>query len=119
LKPNPRTDRNLLVPDATPRPARGILASLLFGRRLRPFNHLQNPLRTRQNSTAGSGREPRSQDLSRHLYASVLAQGCNIGLTRMAQISERAYDRTSDEITLDEVERIFQKMPLEGRCISS
>ena len=40
-----------------------------------------------------SGREPRSQDLTGHLYASVLAQGCNIGLTRMAQISDRAYDR--------------------------
>jgi len=40
-----------------------------------------------------SGRELRSQDLTGHLYASVLAQGCNIGLTRMAQISDRAYDR--------------------------
>ena len=40
-----------------------------------------------------SGREPRSQDLTRHLYASILAQGCNIGLTRMAQISDRACDR--------------------------
>ncbi len=39
-----------------------------------------------------SGREPRSQDLIRHLYATILAQGCNIGLTRMAQISDRSYD---------------------------
>lgn len=39
-----------------------------------------------------SGREPRSPDLIRHLYASILAQGCNIGLTRMAQISDRSYD---------------------------
>jgi TnpA family transposase len=39
------------------------------------------------------GREPRNPDLTRHLYASLLAQGCNIGLTRMAQISDRAYDR--------------------------
>jgi len=39
-----------------------------------------------------SGREPRSQGLIRHLYASILAQGCNIGLTRMAQISDRSYD---------------------------
>ena len=40
-----------------------------------------------------SGREPRSQDMTRHLYASVLAQGCNLGLTRMAQICDHAYDR--------------------------
>ena len=40
-----------------------------------------------------SGREPRSPDLTRHLYASVLAQGCNLGLTRMAQICDHAYDR--------------------------
>jgi TnpA family transposase len=40
-----------------------------------------------------SGREPRSPDLTRHLYASILAQGCNIGLTRMAQICDHAYDR--------------------------
>ena len=38
-------------------------------------------------------REPRSPDLTRHLYASVLAQGCNLGLTRMAQICDHAYDR--------------------------
>jgi hypothetical protein len=37
------------------------------------------------------GREPRSQDLARHLYASILAQGCNLGLTRMAQICDQAY----------------------------
>ena len=39
------------------------------------------------------GREPHSQDLTRHLYASILAQGCNLGLTRMAQICDQAYDR--------------------------
>jgi TnpA family transposase len=39
------------------------------------------------------GREPRSRDLTRHLYASVLAQGCNLGLTRTAQICDQAYDR--------------------------
>jgi TnpA family transposase len=39
------------------------------------------------------GREPRSRDLTRHLYAAILAQGCNLGLTRMAQISDRTYDR--------------------------
>ena len=27
------------------------------------------------------GREPRSRDLTRHLYAAILAQGCNLGLT--------------------------------------
>ena len=31
--------------------------------------------------------------MTRHLYASVLAQGCNLGLTRMAQICDHAYDR--------------------------
>ena len=40
-----------------------------------------------------SGREPRSPDLTRHLYASVLAQGCNLGLTRTAQTCDQAYDR--------------------------
>ncbi len=40
-----------------------------------------------------SGREPRSQDLTHHLYASILAQGCNLGLTRMAHICDHAYDR--------------------------
>jgi TnpA family transposase len=40
-----------------------------------------------------SDREPRSRDLARHLYASILAQGCNLGLTRMAQICDHAYDR--------------------------
>jgi TnpA family transposase len=38
------------------------------------------------------GREPRGRDLTRHLYAAILAQGCNLGLTRMAQISDRTYD---------------------------
>lgn len=39
---------------------------------------------------AGGG-EPRSQELQLHLYASVLAQGCNLGLTRMAQIADVTY----------------------------
>jgi hypothetical protein len=39
------------------------------------------------------GREPRGRDLTRHLYAAILAQGCNLGLTRMARISYRTYDR--------------------------
>jgi TnpA family transposase len=29
----------------------------------------------------------------RHLYAAILAQGCNIGLTKMAQIADLSYDR--------------------------
>ena len=37
--------------------------------------------------------QPALLGMTRHLYASILAQGCNIGLTRMAQISDRAYDR--------------------------
>ena len=40
-----------------------------------------------------AGREPRSPDITRHLYASVLAQGCNLGLTRTAQTCDQAYDR--------------------------
>ena len=40
-----------------------------------------------------AGSEPRSRDLPRHLYASILAQGSNLGLTRMAQISDLAPDR--------------------------
>jgi hypothetical protein len=39
------------------------------------------------------GPEPRSRDLSRHLYAAILAQGCNLGLTRMAQSCDQTYDR--------------------------
>jgi len=39
------------------------------------------------------GSEARSKDLLRHLYASILAQGCNLGLTRMAQIADFTYDQ--------------------------
>jgi TnpA family transposase len=39
------------------------------------------------------GSEPRSKELLRHLYASILAQGCNFGLTKMAQIAEVRYDQ--------------------------
>jgi TnpA family transposase len=35
--------------------------------------------------------EPRSKDLQRRLYAALLGQGCNIGLTRMARIADAAY----------------------------
>jgi len=37
------------------------------------------------------GAEPRSPNLRLHLYASLLAQGCNLGLGRMAQIADVAY----------------------------
>jgi len=35
--------------------------------------------------------KPRSQNLRLHLYASLLAQGCNLGLSRMAQIADVTY----------------------------
>ncbi len=38
-----------------------------------------------------SGYEPPSRELRDHLYAALLAQGCNIGLTRMAQSSQTTY----------------------------
>jgi TnpA family transposase len=38
------------------------------------------------------GAEPRHPELRRQLYASVMAQGCNLGLTRMAQIADQSYD---------------------------
>ena len=38
-----------------------------------------------------AGSEPRSKDLQRRLYAALLGQGCNIGLTRMARIADAAY----------------------------
>ena len=37
------------------------------------------------------GTEPRSREVRNHLYASVLAQACNLGLTRMARISDLTY----------------------------
>lgn len=39
------------------------------------------------------GSESRSPNLLHHLYASILAQGCNFGLVRMAQIADLSYDR--------------------------
>ncbi len=38
-----------------------------------------------------AGSEPRTKDLQRRLYAALLGQGCNIGLTRMARIADVAY----------------------------
>jgi TnpA family transposase len=46
-----------------------------------------------QHFTHAGGSAPRSPDVLRHLYAAVLAQGCNIGLTKMAQIADLSYDR--------------------------
>ncbi len=38
-----------------------------------------------------AGNEPKGKDLQRRLYAALLGQGCNIGLTRMARIAETPY----------------------------
>jgi TnpA family transposase len=46
-----------------------------------------------QHFTHAGGSAPRSPDVLRHLYAAILAQGCNIGLTKMAQIADLSYDR--------------------------
>lgn len=35
-----------------------------------------------------SGNEPRTKELQKHLYASILAQSCNFGLEKMAQITD-------------------------------
>jgi hypothetical protein len=40
-----------------------------------------------------SGTEPRSRELRTHLYASVLAQACNLGPVRMARVSDRSYQK--------------------------
>ncbi len=39
------------------------------------------------------GTEPRSRELRTHLYASVMAQACNLGPVRMARISDLTYQR--------------------------
>jgi len=39
------------------------------------------------------GTEPRSRELWGHLYAAILAQACNLGLTRMAWISDLTYQK--------------------------
>lgn len=39
------------------------------------------------------GSEPRAKNLLVHLYASILAQACNLGLTTMAQIADLSYDQ--------------------------
>jgi TnpA family transposase len=46
-----------------------------------------------QHLTHAGGSAPRSPDFLRHLYAAILAQGCNIGLTKMAQIADLSDDR--------------------------
>ena len=38
-----------------------------------------------------AGSEPRSKDLQRRLYAALLSQGCNIGLTRMARSADTSF----------------------------
>lgn len=39
------------------------------------------------------GSTARSRELLRHQYACLVAQGCNIGLTKLAQIADLSYDR--------------------------
>jgi hypothetical protein len=46
-----------------------------------------------QPFTHASGSESRSKDFLPHLYAALIAHGCNIGLTKMAQIADVSYDR--------------------------
>lgn len=46
-----------------------------------------------QHFTHASGSTARSKDFLSHLYAALLAHGCNIGLTKMAQIADLSYDR--------------------------
>lgn len=41
--------------------------------------------------THAGGSRSRTPDLERHLYAAILAQGCNFGLTTMAEISDLTY----------------------------
>lgn len=41
--------------------------------------------------THAAGSEPRTPDLLRHLYAAILAQACNIGLTKLAEIADLSY----------------------------
>jgi len=41
---------------------------------------------------AGGG-EPRTRALKQHLYAAMLAQACNFGLTRMAQLADLSYQQ--------------------------
>jgi len=43
--------------------------------------------------THPSGNEPKAEEHMRYLYASVLAQGCNMSLSDMAQSSGLSYDR--------------------------
>ena len=46
-----------------------------------------------QYLTQARGSESRSKDFLPHLYAALIAHGCNIGLTKMAQIADLRYDR--------------------------
>ena len=39
------------------------------------------------------GNQPKTKDLLSQLYASILAQACNFGLSKMAQISEQSYSQ--------------------------
>ena len=41
--------------------------------------------------THAGGAKPRNPDLTRHLYATILAQACNFGLTTVAEVSDLSY----------------------------
>lgn len=43
--------------------------------------------------THASGKQPRGKDLLTYLYASILAQACNFGLQKMAEIASLTYDQ--------------------------
>jgi TnpA family transposase len=92
-------DGNLVLSplEAEERPASAIELEHLIDERL-PFVDLSELLIEVDRWTGFSqcfehaaGSEPRSKGLQRRLYAALLGQGCNIGLTRMARIADAAY----------------------------
>ncbi len=92
-------DGNLVIAplEAEERPASAIELEELIDARL-PFVDLSELLIEVDRWTGFSqcfehaaGSEHRSKALQRRLYAALLGQGCNIGLTRMARIADSAY----------------------------
>ena len=39
------------------------------------------------------GSEPRTKEQLTHLYAAILAQACNLGITAMAQLADLSYEQ--------------------------
>jgi len=85
--------------EAEPRPESTVELERLIDERL-PFVELSELLIEVDGWTHFSddfehaaGTEPRSRELRNHLYAAVLAQACNLGLTRMARISDLTYQK--------------------------